>query len=63
MLNEIPEIPGARKLINHLHKNKIPIAICTGSSTQEFQLKIKNCQDIVNKVNFLIIYYFKSKFF
>lgn len=50
MLNKIPEMPGARKLINHLHEKKISIAICTGSSTHEFQLKTKNCQDLVNKV-------------
>lgn len=41
---------GARKLINHLHKNNIPIAICTGSTSNEFQLKTKNCQDLINKV-------------
>lgn len=50
MLNKIPEMPGARKLIEHLHKCKVPIAICTGSATHEFQLKVRSCQDLVDKV-------------
>ncbi|CAD5226449.1 unnamed protein product [Bursaphelenchus xylophilus] len=41
LLAEPPELPGADHLINHLFKNKIPMAICTGSDEWEFDLKTK----------------------
>lgn len=41
LLAEPPELPGADRLLNHLHKNKIPLAICTGSDEWEFDLKTK----------------------
>lgn len=32
-------LPGAEKLIKHLHKHKIPIAVATGSDTHSYGLK------------------------
>ena len=43
-------MPGARELIEHLHKHNIPTAICTGSDEVEFPKKIGDCQDLVEKV-------------
>lgn len=41
LIPKSPELPGVSKLINHLHANNIPLAICTGSSNEEFELKTK----------------------
>ena len=35
-------LPGAEKLINHLDKHKIPMMICTGSSSEAFDNKTRN---------------------
>lgn len=39
-------LPGVEKLILHLFKNKIPIAVCTGSKTSHYDLKTKNHKEI-----------------
>ena len=41
-------LPGAERLINHLYKNDIPMAICTGSSEEAFDNKTKNKPEILN---------------
>jgi pseudouridine 5'-phosphatase len=35
----VPLLPGARKLIEHLHKYKVPMAIATGSRRRNYELK------------------------
>ncbi|CAD5110912.1 DgyrCDS273 [Dimorphilus gyrociliatus] len=35
-------LPGAEKLIRHLHKHKIPIAVATGSNSYSYALKRQN---------------------
>jgi beta-phosphoglucomutase-like phosphatase (HAD superfamily) len=49
-LSECKMMPGARALIEHLHKHKIPMAICTSSDSKEFPKKIDDCKDLVEKV-------------
>ncbi|KAH7108327.1 HAD-like protein [Auriculariales sp. MPI-PUGE-AT-0066] len=39
-------MPGAARLISHLHRHGIPIAIATGSSRAEFTLKTAHLQDV-----------------
>lgn len=41
LIPNAPELPGVTKLINHLHAEKFPLAICTGSDNEEFKLKTK----------------------
>lgn len=40
-------MPGALRLIEHLDKNKIPIAIATGSPKREFETKTKHLGEIL----------------
>ncbi|XP_033761118.1 pseudouridine-5'-phosphatase-like [Pecten maximus] len=39
-------LPGAEKLIHHLHKHKVPIAVATGSSKRSIGLKTTRHQDL-----------------
>uniref|UniRef100_A0A915DNQ4 Uncharacterized protein n=1 Tax=Ditylenchus dipsaci TaxID=166011 RepID=A0A915DNQ4_9BILA len=46
------ELPGASKLINHFHAHNLPLAICTGSDTEEFALKMRNYSHWLDKIPF-----------
>lgn len=37
---------GVEKLVRHLHKHKIPIAVATGSSASEYNIKTSNYKDL-----------------
>ena len=39
-------ITGAEKLIRHLHRHGIPLAVATGSHQEEMQLKLTNHQQL-----------------
>ncbi|XP_030757902.1 pseudouridine-5'-phosphatase-like [Sitophilus oryzae] len=39
-------MPGAEKLIRHLSKHKVPIAIATSASKFSYELKVKNHQEV-----------------
>ncbi|XP_069105038.1 pseudouridine-5'-phosphatase-like isoform X2 [Argopecten irradians] len=39
-------LPGAEKLIKHLHKHKVPIAVATGSSKRSIGLKTTRHQEL-----------------
>ncbi|VDP03874.1 unnamed protein product [Soboliphyme baturini] len=38
-------MPGAERLVRHLHKHRIPMAVCTGSRRSQFILKTQNHHD------------------
>lgn len=39
-LLDCPVLNGADRLIKHLHEHKVPVAICTGSDANEFEMKV-----------------------
>lgn len=45
-LRGAPLMPGAEKLIKHLHKHKIPIAIATSTREEDFDLKTEHFKEL-----------------
>ena len=40
-------LPGAEKLVRHLHSKGIPIAIATGSDKESYDIKISRHQEFM----------------
>ncbi|XP_076435902.1 pseudouridine-5'-phosphatase-like, partial [Babylonia areolata] len=39
-------LPGAEKLVRHLHKHGVPMALASGSNSHSFELKTRNHRDL-----------------
>ncbi|XP_042874943.1 pseudouridine-5'-phosphatase-like isoform X5 [Penaeus japonicus] len=48
-------LPGADKLVQHLHKHKIPIAIASGGAQDSFELKTTNHKELVSKFSHVVL--------
>ncbi|EJW78193.1 HAD-superfamily hydrolase [Wuchereria bancrofti] len=48
-------LPGALRLVKHLAKHLIPIALCTGSSTFEFETKMQKHQELLQLINLRVL--------
>ncbi|KRY27446.1 HAD-superfamily hydrolase, subfamily IA, variant 3 [Trichinella spiralis] len=42
-------MPGAERLVNHLHNHRIPMALCTGSKEYFYRIKSQNHQQVFSK--------------
>lgn len=49
MFPKVRPMPGAERLVEHLHKHQIPMAIATGSIRQNFDLKTSNLKSLFEK--------------
>lgn len=47
-------LPGVARVIRHLHKHKVPIAIATSSKTNSFLLKTQNHSEFVSLFNHVV---------
>uniref|UniRef100_A0A0R3S2A3 HAD hydrolase, family IA, variant 3 n=1 Tax=Elaeophora elaphi TaxID=1147741 RepID=A0A0R3S2A3_9BILA len=48
-------LPGALRLVKHLADHLVPIALCTGSSTSEFEAKMRKQQELVQLINLRVL--------
>ncbi|XP_045123711.1 pseudouridine-5'-phosphatase-like isoform X2 [Portunus trituberculatus] len=50
-----PTMPGAERLVRHLHKHNIPIAIASGGAKDSFDLKTTNHRDFVSLFRHVVL--------
>ncbi|KAK8741519.1 hypothetical protein OTU49_002256, partial [Cherax quadricarinatus] len=48
-------LPGAEKLVRHLHKHSIPIAIASGGAQDSFELKTTNHKEFVTMFSHVVL--------
>jgi len=51
MWPKVPLLPGIKRLVDHLHKNDIPMAIATGSRRAKYELKTSNHEELFKLFN------------
>ncbi|XP_050419951.1 probable pseudouridine-5'-phosphatase [Adelges cooleyi] len=54
-LDNLPLMPGAVRLVNHLYENNIPIAVATSSGKETFKVKIANYQEFFSKFHHIVL--------
>lgn len=54
MLDNVPLMPGAERLLVHLHNERIPMAIATSSFKDSFQHKAKSHCDILSVMHHIV---------
>ncbi|CAD5218897.1 unnamed protein product [Bursaphelenchus okinawaensis] len=52
---DVKPMPGADRLIRHLHKHKVPIAICTSSAADEFEIKTRKLKEWLDMIPLRIL--------
>lgn len=50
--------PGVMRLVQHLAKHKIPVAICTSSSKVEFKIKMARHKELLDLISLIVSFFF-----
>ncbi|RWS09077.1 hypothetical protein B4U79_04984 [Dinothrombium tinctorium] len=45
LIKNVPFMPGAEKIVKYFHRQRIPLALCTASANESFQVKISHFGD------------------
>ncbi|VDK80798.1 unnamed protein product [Onchocerca ochengi] len=48
-------LPGALRLVKHLAKHLVPIAICTSSNSFEFEIKMQKQEELLQLINLRVL--------
>ena len=51
-IKDVELMPGSERLVRHLHRNNIPMAIATGSNSQQFATKIAKHKHFFTESNY-----------
>lgn len=54
LMVKCPLIPGVMRLVRHLTKHKIHLAICTSSSKAEFNTKMATHTELLNLISLIV---------
>jgi (DL)-glycerol-3-phosphatase len=49
------ELPGVRRLVEHLHACGIPMCIASGSDERGFKLKTRQIEDLISKMTHFVL--------
>ncbi|CAD6188155.1 unnamed protein product [Caenorhabditis auriculariae] len=55
MFEKCQALPGAEKLVRHLIKHEVPVALCTGSCSRTFPVKAKNHREWLDLVTLHVL--------
>lgn len=55
LMKDCVKLPGAERLINHLHSHNIPFCLATSSSKESFDIKATNHQEFFSKFNHIVL--------
>jgi len=55
VFDNVPFMPGAERLVRHLHRHGIPIAIATSSKKHTFDMKTKDLKDVFKLFHHILI--------
>lgn len=54
-MENVPFLPGAERLIDHLHANNVPIAVATSSGKDTFRVKTAQYQHVFSKFHHIVL--------
>lgn len=57
MLPKCSLMPGVMKLVRHLKTHRIPMAICTGATKKEFEIKTRHHKELLDLISLWVSFF------